>query len=168
MGKKKKKPKYYVDLFDGRDDEPLSEWKKFRSLKKAVAYAIKQEITEDRILDSEGHAIPDLDLDDPKWWNHRRLETEYHHAASARDVARSNLDRERDARRNWQVTMIRAGYVPIELLTGRLIGVSIEHTGRDDSTVYLTLAGNPGKEASQYRQRPFAAFLQALNEGLGK
>ena len=169
MGKKKKKPKYWVDVFESPDAAPNPrDFEKFRSLKKAVAFAIDHELPADRVVDQNGDPIRDLDFDAPQWWNHRRLETEYRNAQVAAEQARTRLSLEQDAYRNRQIAMIQAGYVPIELLTERLLDAVLEHKGVEHTTVTLTLSGNPGKEASMYRRRPFTVFLETLHKGLGK
>lgn len=164
MAKRKKKPTYWVDVYGSPNAEPhLRDFEKFRSLKKAVRFAIDHELPADRIRDHNGDPVPDLDLDAPQWWNHRRLETEYRNAYAAKTSAENRLAAERDAYRNRQITMIQAGYIPIELITERLMECRFENPGpRDHVTVTLVLSGNPGAEASMYRRRPFAVLLETL------
>lgn len=60
--------------------------------------------------------------------------------------------------------MIQAGYIPIELLIERLRDVGISQDVTTGIKVTMTLDGEPGAPASMYRQAPFSALLQALNE----
>jgi hypothetical protein len=158
---------YFVDEYER---ERRGEWRKFGSLKKAVRYARKHGLHPSFILDKEGNSVPDLDLDDPKWMTHRELENALLHEKDSRATLNTNLAHQQDAYRNRQITMIRAGYIPTEILIDRITNLEVDHHGSrmgpPDATVTITLAGIPGEIASQYNRRPFTAFLEALQDGI--
>jgi hypothetical protein len=162
--------KYFVDLYNpGGRKKKEADWVGFKSLKKAVRAAREEGIDAQSIVDRDGNTIPDLDIDDPQWLTHRELEARLTAAEDHADRAEKRLAKAEDARRTRQITLIQAGYVPIELITERLTNVQVERNGiRDHATVTLTMAGDPGPIDAEHKRRPFTALLEALRNGLQK
>jgi hypothetical protein len=164
-----KKKKFYVDVTNDFDERERPLFKKFGTLRKAVRFAIKHGLTEEQIVDAEGQHIDQLNVADPQWMTHREIETLLDRQKERADRAEKRLAKAEDARRTRQITLIQAGYVPIELITERLTNVHVERNGiHDHATVTLTLHGDPGAIDAEHKRRPFTALLEALRNGLQK